>query len=120
MRFPFGESIEVSEPDQSGAIDPWTGEPVLGMPTVTTYERVFVFRDEVAEDAQPDRTAQSERYSVFFGEDHLDVAVSRHATVRLLDRGGIVCETDGPSHPLRHPATGWNAGPVLKLVRAEG
>lgn len=120
MRFPNGETVTITEPGVAGEIDPYTGEPAPGPGVATTYPRVFVFRDDVAEDERSDRTSQEERYSVFFGEEYLSVSVSRHATVRLDSRGGIECKADGPSSSLRHPATGWDAGPVLKCVRVEG
>lgn len=120
MRFPSGETVTITEPGTPGEIDPYTGEPTsTGPATSTTYPRVFVFRDDVAEDERADRTSQQERYSVFFGEEYRSVSVSRYATVRL-DSRGVVCEADGPSSPLVHPVTGWDAGPVLKCVRVEG
>ena len=119
MRFPNGETVTVSEPGAGGEIDPYTGEPVPSVVS-TTYTGVFVFRDDVVEDERADRTSQQERYSIYFGEDHLGVTVTRHATVTLDSRDGIVCEADGPSSPLVHPVTGWNPGPILKCVRVEG
>lgn len=116
MRFPFGETIEVDEPESVGPPDPYSGEPTSVVVT-TAYDFVFVHRDEVSEDERPDRTSQAERYFVAFGDENPGVTVSRHAIVRFR---GIECKADGPSQLLRHPMTGWAPATVLRCVRSEG